>query len=564
MPMRRTRHAKIVATLGPASSSPEMIRALFEAGADVFRFNFSHGSHEEHQKRYDIVRAIEQETGRPIAVLADLQGPKLRVGRLAEGPVSLEEGERIRFDLDPPGHARRVPLPHPEVFAALAPGVHLLIDDGKMRLEVEGGAELSGGSRPDWRALVRAQGRERGRGRAADVRHHREGPARPRLCARDGSRLDRALSFVQRPQDLDELRELAGRPVSVITKLEKPSAVEQLEEIVACSDAVMVARGDLGVEMPPQKVPTIQRQVLRACRKAGKPVIVATQMLESMIEAPTPTRAEASDVATAVYDGADAVMLSAESAAGRYPVEAVRIMSEIIAEVEQDPHYRTATDAAHPEPEATVSDVICDALRRSAAILPVAALVTYTAAGRTALRAARERPAAPILSLTRFSHRAPARPGVAAHAVHVQEFGRCPRSWTTPARSSRARGSLDRATRSRSRAGCRSASRGDEPVAHCPGAGRACARMSPLGATEMAAGSPGTARAGRRRGMTIIDSVRGREVIDSRATRPSRSRSFSRVEHTGAPRCPRARRPERARPWSCGTATRVGSAVRAS
>ena len=214
----------------------------------------------------------------------------------------------------------------------------------------------------------------------------------------------------------------------MVTKLEKPSAVENLDEVVARSDAVMVARGDLGVEMPPQKVPTIQRQTLRACRKAGKPVIVATQMLESMIEAPTPTRAEASDVATAVYEGADAVMLSAESAAGRYPLEAVRIMSEIIAEVERDPYYRTASDAAHPEPEPTVSDVICDALRRSAAILPVAALVTYTASGTTALRAARERPAAPILSLTPDLPTARRLALVwGTHAVHVQEFGRLSR-----------------------------------------------------------------------------------------------------------------------------------------
>jgi pyruvate kinase len=209
-----------------------------------------------------------------------------------------------------------------------------------------------------------------------------------------------ALSFVQRPEDLDELRMLAGRPVSVMTKLEKPSAVERLDEIVARSDAVMVARGDLGVEMPPQKVPTIQRQVLRACRRAGKPVVVATQMLESMVTSPTPTRAEASDVATAVYEGADAVMLSAESAAGKYPVEAVTMMNEIIVEVERDAQYRKAMDAALPDPEPTISDVICDALRRSTAVLQVAALVTYTAAGKTALRAARERPAAPILSLT--------------------------------------------------------------------------------------------------------------------------------------------------------------------
>ena len=425
-PMRRHRHAKIVATLGPASSSPEMIRTLFEAGADVFRFNFSHGSHEDHQKRYDIVRSIEQDTGRPIAVLADLQGPKLRVGRLAEGPVTLEEGERVRFDLDPaPGTRDRVPLPHPEVFAALAPGVHLLIDDGKIRLEVEEATKNSAVAR----VLIGGPLSERKGvsvvGAVLPVSAVTEKDRRDLAFALEMGADWIALSFVQRPEDLDELRTLAGRPVWVITKLEKPSAVEQLEEVVARSDAVMVARGDLGVEMPPQKVPTIQRQVLRACRRAGKPVIVATQMLESMIEAPTPTRAEASDVATAVYDGADAVMLSAESAAGRYPVEAVRIMSEIIAEVERDPYYRKATDAAHPEPEATVSDVICDALRRSAAILPITALVTYTAAGRTALRAARERPAAPILSLTPDLVTARRLALVwGTHAVHVQEFGR--------------------------------------------------------------------------------------------------------------------------------------------
>jgi pyruvate kinase len=424
--MRRHRYAKIVATLGPASSSPEIIRALFEAGADVFRFNFSHGSHDDHRRRYEIVRAIERETGRPISVLADLQGPKLRIGGLASGPIALAAGDCVRFDLDAaPGTRDRVPLPHPEVLAALAPGVHLLIDDGKMRLEVE---EVRQGS-----ALARvvAGGKLSERKGVSVV-----GAVLPLSAVTDKDREDLAfaldmgadwiaLSFVQQPADLDELRKIAARPVAVITKLEKPSAVDELDAIVERSDAVMVARGDLGVEMPPQKVPTIQRRVLRACRKAGKPVIVATQMLESMIDAPTPTRAEASDVATAIYDGADAVMLSAESAAGRFPVEAVRMMSEIIAEVERDPQYRTVLDAAHPEPEATVSDVICDALRRSAAILPVAALVTYTAAGKTALRAARERPAAPILSLT---------PDIAlarrlalvwgTHAVQVSQFDR--------------------------------------------------------------------------------------------------------------------------------------------
>ena len=399
--MRRQRYAKIVATLGPASSNAEMIRALFDAGADVFRFNFSHGSHEDHQARYDIVRAIERETGRPIAVLADLQGPKLRIGRLADGPIRLANGETLRLDVDPtPGTRDRVPLPHPEVFAALKPGVQLLIDDGKMRFEVEESSEYS----TTVRVGVGGPLSER---KGVSV----VGAVLPLSAITDKDRADLAfalqmgadwiaLSFVQRPEDLDELRMLAGRPVSVMTKLEKPSAVERLDEIVARSDAVMVARGDLGVEMPPQKVPTIQRQVLRACRRAGKPVVVATQMLESMITTPTPTRAEASDVATAVYEGADAVMLSAESAAGKYPVEAVTMMNEIIVEVERDAQYRKAMDAALPDPEPTISDVICDALRRSTAVLQVAALVTYTAAGKTALRAARERPAAPILSLT--------------------------------------------------------------------------------------------------------------------------------------------------------------------
>jgi len=399
--MRRQRYAKIVATLGPASSNAEMIRALFNAGADVFRFNFSHGSYEDHQARYDIVRAIERETGRPIAVLADLQGPKLRIGRLADGPIRLTNGETLRLDVDPtPGTRDRVPLPHPEVFAALKPGVQLLIDDGKMRFEVEESSEYS--------TTVRVEvGGPLSERKGVSV----VGAVLPLSAITDKDRADLAfalqmgadwiaLSFVQRPEDLDELRMLAGRPVSVMTKLEKPSAVERLDEIVARSDAVMVARGDLGVEMPPQKLPTIQRQVLRACRRAGKPVVVATQMLESMVTTPTPTRAEASDVATAVYEGADAVMLSAESAAGKYPVEAVTMMNEIIVEVERDAQYRKAMDAALPDPEPTISDVICDALRRSTAVLQVAALVTYTAAGKTALRAARERPAAPILSLT--------------------------------------------------------------------------------------------------------------------------------------------------------------------
>ena len=401
MRKRSFSRAKIVATLGPASSTPSVIRGLVDAGADVFRLNFSHGSHAEHQARYDAIRDIEAEIGRPLGVLADLQGPKLRVGTFAQGPIRLEADARVRFDLDPaPGTIDRVPLPHPEVLSALAPGVQLLLDDGKLRLEVEeAGADFAVA-----RVLVGGPLSDR---KGVSV----VGAVLPVSALTPKDRVDLAfavqlgvdwiaLSFVQRPEDLDEVRALAGQPVSLVAKLEKPAAVERLDEIVARSDAVMVARGDLGVEMAPQRVPIIQRQIIRACRAAGKPVIVATQMLESMIEAPTPTRAEASDVATAVYEGADAVMLSAESAAGKHPVEAVRMMEGIIAEVEADPYYRQATDAAHPAPDATVSDVICYAVRQAASILPVAAIVTYTTSGWTTLRAARERPAAPILGLT--------------------------------------------------------------------------------------------------------------------------------------------------------------------
>src|SRR5215211_1380408 len=394
MPMRRNRHAKIVATLGPASSSPEAIRALFEAGADVFRFNFSHGSHEEHQRRYDIVRAIEQETGRPIAVLADLQGPKLRVGRLADSPIPLDQGERIRFDLDPaPGTRDRIPLPHPEVFVALAPGVHLLIDDGKMRLEVEEATRSSAVAR----VLIGGPVSERKGvsvvGAVLPVSALTEKDKRDLAFALDLGADWIALSFVQRPEDIDEVQEIVRGRAGLMAKLEKPAAIERLEEIVDRSDAIMVARGDLGVEMLPEKVPPIQRRILRVCRSAGKPVVVATQMLESMIQTPTPTRAEASDVASAIYHGADAVMLSAESASGQYPVEAVTMMDRIITEAERDhAYYRRMTDAAHPDPKPTIADAICAGLRQATALLPVAVTITYTLRGATSLRASRERP----------------------------------------------------------------------------------------------------------------------------------------------------------------------------
>ena len=399
--MRRTRKAKIVATLGPASSSQAAIRALFEAGADVFRFNFSHGTHEDHQARYENVRAVERETGRPIAVLIDLQGPKLRVGAFAGGRVTLQTGARFRLDLDTatPGDDSRVGMPHPEVFLALLPGVELLLDDGKVRLVVEACAPGHAETR------VAVGGALSDRKGVSVI-----GAVLPLSALTEKDRLDLqfgldmgadwvALSFVQRPEDMEEVRGLVQGRANVMAKLEKPAAIEHLDAIVRLSDGVMVARGDLGVEMPPERVPVIQRRILRACRTAGRPVIVATQMLESMIATPTPTRAEASDVATAIYDGADAVMLSAESASGQFPVEAVRMMDRIVREVEQDPSYQLGIDAAHPEPEPNLSDAICCALRRAAGLLHVAAAVTYTSSGHTSLRAARERPAAPILSM---------------------------------------------------------------------------------------------------------------------------------------------------------------------
>ena len=400
--MRRPGNTKIVATLGPASDTAEMIRALAEAGADVFRLNFSHGAHGDHRRRFEIVRAVEKEINRPIGILMDLQGPKLRAGRFAGGPVRLQAGGAFRLDLNPqPGDTRRVQLPHPEIFAAIHAGTELLLDDGRVRLQVQDcGADFA-----ETQVLV-----------GGEVSDHKGvnvpgvSLALSPLTAKDRQDLAYglelgvdwvALSFVQHPEDVEELRSLVGDRAAVLAKLEKPLAVEEhLEAIVERADAIMVARGDLGVEVPPEHVPVLQKRIIQCCREAGKPVVVATQMLESMIQAPLPTRAEASDVATAVYDGADAVMLSAETSVGRYPLEAVAIMKRIILEVEQDPYYRKLLDARQPVPEANPEDAICAALRTICATLPVAAIVTYTASGSTSLRAARERPAAPILSLT--------------------------------------------------------------------------------------------------------------------------------------------------------------------
>ena len=399
--MKRNRSTKIVATLGPSSSSSERIGALMKAGVDVFRMNFSHGSHEDHKARYDIIRALEKEYSHPVAVMCDLQGPKLRVGRFAEGKVMLETGQAFRLDLDPaPGDKTRVQLPHPEIFAAIEPGMDLLVDDGKRRLKVKRCDAKSA----DTEVVI---GGEISNNKGVNV------PdailALSALTPKDRRDLEFglslgmdyvALSFVQRPEDVAEARKLIARRAAIMVKLEKPSAIQHLDGILELTDAAMVARGDLGVEMPPEDVPGIQKRIIRACRATGKPVIVATQMLDSMVTAPTPTRAEASDVATAVYDGADAVMLSAESAAGQYPVESVQMMNRIIIKVERDPLYRRILEAELYEPESTAADAITRAARQVAATISAVAIVTYTSTGSTTLRAARERPNVPIIALT--------------------------------------------------------------------------------------------------------------------------------------------------------------------
>jgi pyruvate kinase len=348
-----------------------------------------------------VIRAVEEKAGRPIGVLMDLQGPKLRVGAFANGPVDLKTGDTFRFDLDEAkGDARRAQLPHPEIFAAVGVGTNLLLDDGRLRLRVK----KSGPDFAECEIVVGGKLSDRKGVNVPDVVL----PLSP-LTKKDRVDLQYgldlgadwvAMSFVQRPEDVAELRKLIGGRAKVIAKLEKPSAIHHLDEIVDLSDAVMVARGDLGVEMLPEDVPAIQKQIIAAGRKAGKPVVVATQMLDSMVHSPAPTRAEASDVATAIYDGADAVMLSAETASGEYTVEAVTMMSRIIERVERDPAYRRILDAQHPDPQATSGDAISAAAAQVAHTLSVAAIVTYTTSGSTVLRVARERPEVPILTLT--------------------------------------------------------------------------------------------------------------------------------------------------------------------
>lgn len=399
--MRRLRNVKIVATLGPASSDYDMIRKLFEAGADVFRLNMSHGTHEDIRARHTIIRQIEADTGRPIAILADLQGPKLRVGVFANGSEDLVEGATFRMDLsDAPGDLNRVQLPHPEIFAALEPGATLLVNDGKIRLSVN---ECG----PDFANCTVSVGGTISNRKGVNV----PDVVLPVAALSDKDRKDLefacaigvdwlALSFVQRPEDVIEARELAKGRAAILSKIEKPAAVKAYDAILAVSDGIMVARGDLGVELPVQAVPPIQKRLVRGARAAAKPVIVATQMLESMIESPVPTRAEVSDVATAIYEGADAVMLSAESAAGQYPIEAVTTMHNVAISVESDPVYREIIEASRKAKRTTVADGIVAAAREIAEATDIKAICCFSQSGTTVSLVSRERPRVPILALT--------------------------------------------------------------------------------------------------------------------------------------------------------------------
>ncbi|GJD36117.1 pyruvate kinase [Methylobacterium aerolatum] len=399
--MRRHRHAKIVATVGPASSAPDRLKALFLAGVDTFRLNFSHGTHDDHARVHAAIRALEAEVGRPIGILQDLQGPKIRVGTVRDGRLDLVAGESVRFVLDgAEGDEQAIPLRHPEIFAAVVPGQDLLIDDGRVRVRVTGleseslTAEVITGGAVSNRKGVNLPGT------LLDLSP---------LTAKDRADLAFgldlgvdwvALSFVQKPSDMIEARGLIGDRAGLLAKIEKPQALERIEDIIRLSDAVMVARGDLGVEIPHEDVPGRQKELIRACRLAVKPVIVATQMLDSMVGAPAPTRAEASDVATAIYDGADAVMLSAESATGQYPVEAVSMMDRIIRSVEGHKLYHSIVAASDPGEEETPPHAVATATAVLAEALHAKAIVAYTASGTTAARVARKRPEPPILALT--------------------------------------------------------------------------------------------------------------------------------------------------------------------
>jgi len=421
----RARKVKILATLGPASSDARTIRKLMLAGADAFRINMSHGDQKQKAKLVSAIRALEREFHRPTTILFDLQGPKLRVGHFEGGRTLLEKGKRFIFDRsEEAGNSGRVQLPHAELFESVRPGTNILIDDGKVRLnvlEADGGQIVSevkvGGTVSDNKGV-----------NVPDMVI----PI-PALTEKDRDDLQFALeqradwialSFVQRPEDVAEARTLIGDRAALLAKIEKPAAIDRLNDIIALSDAVMVARGDLGVELPPEQVPPLQNKIVACARQFGKPVVVATQMLESMVTSPTPTRAEVSDVATAIYDGADAVMLSAESATGQYPCESVAMMDRIATSVERDPSYQARVHFTQTRLEPTTADALAGSARQIAHTVSATAMVCYTSSGATARRIARERPPVPLLAMSPSQHTA-RRMGLlwGVHAVHSRDVG---------------------------------------------------------------------------------------------------------------------------------------------
>jgi pyruvate kinase len=419
----RARKVKILATLGPASSDARMIRRLMLAGADAFRINMSHGDQKQKAKLVNHIRALEKEFGRPSTILFDLQGPKLRVGHFDGGRTMLEKGAQFIFDRDgKAGNSKRVQLPHAELFEAIRPGNSILIDDGKVRLNV----------------IEADEGRIVTEVRVGGAVSDNKGVNVPDVVVPIPALTDKdrddlvfaldqrtdwiALSFVQRPEDVAEARSLIGDRAALLAKIEKPAALERLNDIVALADAVMVARGDLGVELPPEQVPPLQNKIVATARQHGKPVVVATQMLESMVTSPTPTRAEVSDVATAIYDGADAVMLSAESAAGQYPCEAVQMMDRIAMSVERDPSYQGRIHFTQTRLEPTTADALAGSARQIAGTVSATAMLCYTSSGATARRIARERPPVPLLAMSPSQHTA-RRMGLlwGVHAVHSRD-----------------------------------------------------------------------------------------------------------------------------------------------
>lgn len=420
----RNRKVKILATLGPASGSPAMIEKLFIAGVDAFRMNMSHGEHAAHAANVQAIRALEKKTGRPITILADLQGPKLRIGAFENPPILLEEGASFTLDMEKAkGDQHRVSLPHKEILQTLQPGNILLLDDGKIRLRVT----ATDGRSVTTEVIVGGEISDR---KGVNVPE----AVLPVSSLTDKDRSDLsfaldqnvdwiALSFVQRPEDVAEARRIIGGRAALLAKIEKPAAIDRLDEILELSDAVMVARGDLGVELLPEQVPPLQKKIVAAARKLGRPVVVATQMLESMIKSPTPTRAEVSDVATAIYDGADAIMLSAESAVGDWPIEAATMMDRIATQVENDPSYSDRVHFTETLPDETTADALAAASYNIARTIETSAIVCYTSSGSTARRMARERPSVPLLVLTPNRHTA-RRVGLlwGAHAVVTRDI----------------------------------------------------------------------------------------------------------------------------------------------